>query len=159
MTLIRDDGPVALGLKHRQDECDVAVLVYDDASSASLEWCVDQQAKLSPHIPIMFVALSKTNREDIAADDGAGAAMSVTTTRARDQTGAALLSESAFDRGGADDMGLKPIAGTDNDAAAGLRAVRNSINAAAVAHTEEFQLDVPVKLSDSKSKKNRVAVS
>ena len=67
VTAIREDGPIVLGQKHRHNECDMAIFVYDDSSRTSFEWCVHQQAKLSPHIPIMYVALNKTFRKAVHA--------------------------------------------------------------------------------------------
>jgi hypothetical protein len=54
---------------------------------------------------------------------------------------------------------VKAASEGDSETAAALRAEREAVNAEAIAHTEEFQLDPPVKLSDSRSKKNRAAVS
>ena len=143
MTAIREDGPIVLGQKHRHNECDMAIFVYDDSSRTSFEWwCASRPNSL--HIfRIMYVALNKTFRKAVHAV--------ATSNNDGGTNGSAELDNRGMehDSAGADS---KKLGGMDGGTAAALYAQRELLEADAIAQ-DEFQLDPPFKLSNSRSKR------
>ena len=94
----------------------MAIFVYDDSSRTSFEWCVHQQTKLSPHIPIMYVALNKTFRKAVHA-------VASTSNNDGGTNGSAELDNRGMehDSAGADS---KKLGGMDGGTAAALYAQR-----------------------------------
>ncbi len=132
----------------RQDECDIAVLVFDQSSAKSLEWLKIQQVKIPGHIPCLYVALTRSGGAKGAGGSSAGSASGAGSGAAA----AAPATVATASGGVASDVLGAPSATTS-------RAERAAVYADATDWCTSFELLPPTKLSDTGNKKSRANVS